>query len=137
VRSFEYDIVSSKYQHHWETWTEFQDWRAREEQNKCIELRLINTYPGLPSYERQCRYVCSRAGGDKPYTKIHPEWNRKREPKRIDCKCVLIVKEYPGVPTILGNYAQEHNHALGNANLPFMQISKDTREYIAGLLRLK
>jgi hypothetical protein len=47
------------------------------------------------------------------------------------------VKEYPGVSTILGNYRDEHNHALGNANLPFTQISKETREYIAGLLRLK
>ncbi|KAJ7175420.1 hypothetical protein C8R46DRAFT_835699, partial [Mycena filopes] len=38
---------------------------------------------------------------------------------------------------ILGNYRDEHNHDLGNANLPFMQIPKETREYIASLLRLK
>ncbi|KAJ7675545.1 hypothetical protein B0H17DRAFT_858252, partial [Mycena rosella] len=38
---------------------------------------------------------------------------------------------------VLGNYLEEHNHELGNSNLPFTQISKETREYIAGLLRLK
>ncbi|KAJ7112173.1 hypothetical protein C8R44DRAFT_528104, partial [Mycena epipterygia] len=35
------------------------------------------------------------------------------------------------------DYRAEHDHALGNANLPSTQIPKDTREYIAGLLRLK
>ncbi|KAJ6557623.1 hypothetical protein B0H19DRAFT_884853, partial [Mycena capillaripes] len=35
------------------------------------------------------------------------------------------------------DYADVHNHPLGNDNLPFTQISHETREYIAGLLRLK
>ncbi|KAJ7110912.1 hypothetical protein C8R44DRAFT_533129, partial [Mycena epipterygia] len=39
--------------------------------------------------------------------------------------------------TVLGNYSAGHNHPIGNANLRFTQIPKDTREYIAGLLRLK
>ncbi|KAJ6555866.1 hypothetical protein B0H19DRAFT_947528, partial [Mycena capillaripes] len=56
---------------------------------------------------------------------------------RTDCQCALVVKTYPNVPTVLGNYAEEHNHPLGNANLRYTQISKETREYIAGLLRLK
>ncbi|KAJ7681661.1 hypothetical protein B0H17DRAFT_942763 [Mycena rosella] len=38
--------------------------------------------------------------------------------------------------TILGNYSSVHDHLLGNANLPFTQIPKDTKEHIAGLLRL-
>ncbi|KAJ7677638.1 hypothetical protein B0H17DRAFT_888863, partial [Mycena rosella] len=37
---------------------------------------------------------------------------------------------------ILGNYSSTHNHLLGNANLPFTQILKDTKEHIVCLLRL-
>ncbi|KAJ7017356.1 hypothetical protein C8F04DRAFT_889374, partial [Mycena alexandri] len=44
---------------------------------------------------------------------------------------------YPGIATVLGNYKDQHNHELGNANLRFTSISKETREYIAGLLRMK
>ncbi|KAJ7730819.1 hypothetical protein B0H16DRAFT_1329762 [Mycena metata] len=99
----------------------------------------MTTYYGLPEFERQLRYVCSRGGtgGVKPYTKRHPEWHCKLPNKRTGCECVLLVKQYPGVTTVLGNYRDEHNHPLGNANLPFIQIPKETREYIAGLLRLK
>ncbi|KAJ7468311.1 hypothetical protein B0H11DRAFT_2306036, partial [Mycena galericulata] len=75
--------------------------------------------------------------GQKAYTKLHPDWNRKRGPKRTDCKCTLIIKQYPDVPTVLGNYSDTHNHDLGNANLPFTQIPKAAREHIAGLLRMK
>ncbi|KAJ7119830.1 hypothetical protein C8R44DRAFT_538578, partial [Mycena epipterygia] len=39
--------------------------------------------------------------------------------------------------TVLGNYSTGHNHPTGNANLRFTQIPKETREYIAGLLRMK
>ncbi|KAJ6592498.1 hypothetical protein B0H19DRAFT_921216 [Mycena capillaripes] len=56
---------------------------------------------------------------------------------RTDCECVLLIKTYPGVTMVLGNYKDEHNHPLGNENLRFTRISKETREYIAGLLRLK
>ncbi|KAJ7746841.1 hypothetical protein DFH07DRAFT_691342, partial [Mycena maculata] len=38
---------------------------------------------------------------------------------------------------VLGSYMSDHNHPTGNANLPFVQIPKETREYIAGLLRQK
>lgn len=137
--SFQSDIASSKYQNRWESWTEFQEWLAEEQRTQGIELRLVNTYAGMPEFERQLRFVCSRGGtgGVKPYTKRHPDWNRKIESKLTDCNCRLLVKQYPGLPTVLGNYRAEHDHALGNANLPFTQIPKDTREYIAGLLRLK
>ncbi|KAJ7707069.1 hypothetical protein B0H16DRAFT_1241774, partial [Mycena metata] len=46
-------------------------------------------------------------------------------------------RQYPGIATVLGNYKDKHNHELGNANLRFISISKETREYIAGLLRMK
>ncbi|KAJ7659110.1 hypothetical protein DFH06DRAFT_939351, partial [Mycena polygramma] len=132
VGSFDYDQTLPKYQLRWDSWAEFLKWRATEEKEHCIELRLVNTYNGMPEYERQCRYVCSRAGtgGVKDYVKLHPTWNRKIETKRTDCKCCLLVKQYPGVTTILGNYRAEHNHPLGTTNLRFTQISKATRERI-------
>jgi hypothetical protein len=137
--SFEHDKSSEKYQHSWDDWTAFETWRAQEQREKCIEFRLVKTYSGLPEFERQLRYVCSRAGtgGIKPYSKLHPEWNRKIPSKRTDCKCTLLVKQYPGISTVLGNYSDTHDHPIGNLNLPFVQIPKETREYIAGLLRIK
>ncbi|KAJ7909815.1 hypothetical protein B0H13DRAFT_2329957 [Mycena leptocephala] len=50
---------------------------------------------------------------------------------------LFLVKQYPGIETILGMYSAEYDHPLGNANLRFTQIPQETREYIAGLLRLK
>ncbi|KAJ7739181.1 hypothetical protein B0H16DRAFT_1260250, partial [Mycena metata] len=137
--SFEADVILVKFNRRWESWGEFQGWLGLEQQGRGMELHLMTTYHGLPEFERQLRYVCSRGGtgGVKPYTKRHPEWHRKIPNKRTGCECVLLVKQYPGVTTVLGNYRDEHNHPLGNANLPFIQIPKETREYIAGLLRLK
>ncbi|KAJ7202556.1 hypothetical protein GGX14DRAFT_330437, partial [Mycena pura] len=139
IGSFEYDLASSKYQHRWDNWVKFQEWLLQEQQQQCIELRLVNTYRRMPAYERKCRYVCSRAGtgGIKPYTRRHPEWNQKLGSKRTGCECSLLVKEYPGISTVLGHYSNAHNHQIGNENLPYTQIPKETKEYIAGLLRLK
>ncbi|KAJ7241759.1 hypothetical protein C8J57DRAFT_1084823 [Mycena rebaudengoi] len=104
-----------------------------------MEFRLVNTYKRSELYTRQLRYVCSRTGtgGEKGYITTHPDWNRKRGPKRTDCECTLLVKQYPEISTILGNYTSTHNHDLGNANLPFTQIPKNAREHIAALLRMK
>ncbi|KAJ7107299.1 hypothetical protein C8R43DRAFT_905769, partial [Mycena crocata] len=137
--SFEYDLASGDYLEQWENWSEFQKWQAEEERKNCIEICLVNTYSRLPAYERKCRFVCSRSGtgGIKEYVKKHPTWQYKLPSKRTDCKCSLTVKQYPGIPTVLGAYSKSHNHALGNTNLPFTRIPKETREYMAGLLRLK
>ncbi|KAJ7665805.1 hypothetical protein B0H17DRAFT_951239 [Mycena rosella] len=137
--SFQHDLASGNYQQQWTSWQEFQKWLCDEQAAKAIELRLVNTNAKSSLYTRKLRYVCSRAGtgGEKEYVKAHPEWNRKRGPKRTACKCSLVVKEYPGTSTILGNYCDMHNHPLGDANLPYTQIPKETREYTAGLLRLR
>jgi hypothetical protein len=137
--SFEHDLASPTYQERWESWSEFESWLKEEQRANGIELLLVNTYLGLPEFERKLRYVCSRGGtgGLKAYTKLHPDRERKIENKRTDCKCRLIVKQYPGILTVLGDYCRDHDHPLGNANLPFTQIPRETREHIAGLLRLK
>lgn len=139
IGSLEYDLQESKYTHKWDSWPDFQAWLAQEQREKGIELRRVKTYCGTLAYDQRYRFVCSRkgTGGIKTYTKLRPDWTRKRESKRTDCQCVLIVKQYPGVSTILADYTEAHNHSLGNKNLLFTQISKETREYIAGLLRLR
>ncbi|KAJ7061372.1 hypothetical protein C8F01DRAFT_943216, partial [Mycena amicta] len=74
-------------------------------------------------------FVCSRGGtgGVKSYVKLHPEWTRKLPSKRTDCKCVLIVKNYPDTLTVLAKYIDEHNHAIANANLAHTHIPADAR----------
>lgn len=47
------------------------------------------------------------------------------------------MKTYPGTPVGLGTYADTHNHPIGKQNLRYTRITKETRDYIAGLLRLK
>ncbi|KAJ7368946.1 hypothetical protein DFH08DRAFT_659509, partial [Mycena albidolilacea] len=139
VGTFEYDLASGKFQTRWDDWTQFQQWLREEEQQNCIELRLVNTYRRPPAYERKLWYICSRhgTGGVKVYTKRHPEWEFKLGLKRTNCACSLIIKQYPGIPTVLGCYSSNHNHPIGNNNLLYTQIPKETKEYIAGLLRLK
>jgi hypothetical protein len=122
----------------WDSFHDFEVWLAQEQQTHAIKLRLVNTYLNSNHYVRQLRYVCSRGGtgGKKAYVKLHPDWNRKIQNKGTDCECCLLVKQYPGTPIVLGAYNNDHNHELGNANLRFVRIPKDTREHIAGLLRL-
>ncbi|KAJ7778139.1 hypothetical protein B0H16DRAFT_1270524, partial [Mycena metata] len=137
--SFPYDLASGKYKMRWDSFEDFEEWFQEEQNSRVIQFRLIKTYSNAPVFDRQLRYSCSRGGtgGQKSYTKLHPEWRRKCEPRRTGCDCTLNVKQYPGIATVLGNYKDQHNHELGNANLRFMSISKETREYIAGLLRMK
>ncbi|KAJ7881605.1 hypothetical protein B0H14DRAFT_2298882, partial [Mycena olivaceomarginata] len=58
--TLEYDLEKGKYQHRWDDWDQFQAWITKEQKDHCFELRLEKTYPGLPAFERQLRYVCSR-----------------------------------------------------------------------------
>ncbi|KAJ7715801.1 hypothetical protein B0H16DRAFT_1339471 [Mycena metata] len=137
--SLAHDLEPSNHTHQWPSWVDFEAWRTQEQREQVIELRRVKTYPGNTVYTKGVRYVCSRkgTGGLNAYAKLRPEFGRKMESKRTDCKCVLIVKEYPGVSTVIGNYTSGHNHPVGNANLWFTRISNETREYIAGLLRSK
>ncbi|KAK6988248.1 hypothetical protein R3P38DRAFT_2804725 [Favolaschia claudopus] len=137
--SFDSDVALGTFNLRWEDWPDFERWLSEEQRQNGIELSLVNTYLGEPAFSRKLRYVCSRAGtgGIKTYVKKYPERERKIPNKRTDCKCRLIVKQYPGVSVVLGDYRDQHDHSLGNANLPFTQIPRETREYIAGLLRFK
>ncbi|KAJ7611272.1 hypothetical protein FB45DRAFT_760684 [Roridomyces roridus] len=93
----------------------------------------------MPHFQKRIRFICSRAGScdSKKYKKKHPNRQRKLGPKRIGCKCCLTVKTYPGVSTVLAKYVKEHNHPTNEANLPYVRMSKKTRELIAALARKK
>jgi hypothetical protein len=121
----------------WDTMHDFEAWIANEQLTKCFELCLVQTLTGLPHYEKKLRYVCSRhgTGGVKEYTKQFPERERKIPGKCTSCHCSLVVKHYPNTHRILGKYHDVHNHLLSQENLPFTQIPKATREFIAGRLR--
>ncbi|KAJ7697907.1 hypothetical protein B0H17DRAFT_1130186 [Mycena rosella] len=137
--SFAHNEAYPKYNHRWNNRVHFKAWLAQEQQEECVKLRLTNTYLGMPVFEQGLQYHCSRAGtgGVKKYTKWHPEWEHKIPPKCTDCPCTLLVKQYLGVSTILGNYFKEHNHSVGSKNLWFMRIPNKTQEYIAGLVQLR
>ncbi|KAJ7636454.1 hypothetical protein FB45DRAFT_742753 [Roridomyces roridus] len=112
---------------------------SREEANKSIQFGSNGTVTKLPQYEAKTRYVCTRGGtgGKKAYIRTAPKRARKIASKRTECGCSLTVKRYPGRTTVLGRYIEDHDHPLGRENLPYTRIPKETREFIAGMLRLK
>ncbi|KAF9070339.1 hypothetical protein BDP27DRAFT_1402045 [Rhodocollybia butyracea] len=119
----------------------FQARRGQEQKKQAIELLCARTFSEDDAKHDQGRYlqrqyfVCARhgtGGQKKPKGLV---WNRKIARKRMGCPCRLVVKSYPDTAVILGKYESHHNHDIGNANLRFTRISKDTKELIAGLLR--
>ncbi|KAJ8089203.1 hypothetical protein PM082_014451 [Marasmius tenuissimus] len=84
-------------------------------------------------------YVCSRGNSDgkkKNYTKKNPNWTRKVDTKKCDCKARLAIRTYPSTPTVLGKYTDTHNHETGDANAKYTRLSKETQQEIERLLRL-
>jgi hypothetical protein len=61
---------------------------------------------------------------------------RTSSDSHLQCPGSLRVKSYPGSQAVLGFYDAVHNHETGKANLPYVRFSAETREFIAGLLRL-
>ncbi|KAJ7623732.1 hypothetical protein FB45DRAFT_1061608 [Roridomyces roridus] len=137
--SFDSDSLNHEYTMRWDDWEAFEQWLEQESEVNCIEFRRDGTTKGMPHFQKRIRFICSRAGScdSKKYKKKHPNRQRKLGPKRIGCKCCLTVKTYPGVSTVLAKYVKEHNHPTNEANLPYVRMSKKTRELIAALARKK
>lgn len=136
---FAYDLSSKKYNKSWPSWKEFEEFLATEETTHSIELRRARSNQGGDRYLWRVDYVCSRhgTGGEKSYQKKNPDWERKIPSKRTQCKAHLTVKTYFNTKTVLGIYETRHDHPLGNENLRFTRISDETREWIAGMVRMK
>lgn len=60
---------------------------------------------------------------------------RTRSSKRTGCRCRVIIKTYHHVPTVLGWYRTEHDHATGVDNFMFTRLPDSTRAYALNLLR--
>jgi hypothetical protein len=124
--------------HEWNSLDEFQTWRRNQELEHGIELLLVRTYSvGSPLWHEKRIYVCSRQGtGGKPkYIRKRMDRIQSRPSKRTGCRCRIIVKTYHHVPTVLGWYRAEHDHATGVANLRFTRLQDSTRTYVSSLLR--
>lgn len=136
---YQSDLDSRKFNKSWPSWEAFEAFLVKEQETHLVELRKVQTASGADRYSFRTFYVCSRhgTGGKKDYQKKNPDWNRKIPTKRTDCACSLTVKTYPGTDAVLGIYHSEHNHPLGNQNLRFTRISNDTREWIAGMVRMR
>ena len=78
------------------------------------------------------RSICIHAlmGGEKPYNKLHPEWDRKVPTKWTGSGWHLMVKLYLGTSHVLGKYTLEHSHPIGMANVRFMQLLEATKDQI-------
>lgn len=131
------DQRSGKFNRSWDSWESFGSFLKQEQDALSIELLKVQTLSGKHRYIERRLYVCSRgpSGGRRLYDKKHPDRKRKVEKKFTDCMCRLVVKSYHGVSTILGAYYSDHNHAVGTENIKFTRISKETRNWIASMVR--
>lgn len=104
---------------------------------KCAKSRLHGGLSG--TYLSREYYVCARhgTGGTKSYAKKHDDWSRKIPSKITHCTASLVIKSYPDKQYLLGIYDSEHNHPLGYQNIRFTRISPSTRDWIAGMVRMK
>lgn len=138
--SFHYDIAHG-FELRWESLDEFKKWLRKEQDTNKIELRYHSQ--SLPTTDEalwvsSTVYHCSRngTGGKSQYVKRF-NWQRKRQPKRLEkgCSVRLVIKTYPNTPVILGKYRSDHSHDVGAANIPYLSIPDDVKQLIETLLR--
>ncbi|KAF8056882.1 hypothetical protein FPV67DRAFT_1372462, partial [Lyophyllum atratum] len=139
--SYEYDQAHG-FNLKWSNVAELERWIKKEEETKTIELIRKEARPnpdkgGFHLWDTRYFYVCGRSftGGKNKYTKKH-SWTRKVPVKRTGCPCRLTVASYPGTDTLLGMYNDVHTHDIGNQNVRFTRLPKETRLEIERLLRL-
>ena len=136
--SFVADSRSTKYNMLWGSRRDFELFLSQEMSLHSVEFLKTQTTRGLSGkyLEREC-YSCARHGRPVDYVKKNPHWGRKVPSKVTHCTASLTVKSYVETLYLLGIYDSEHNHPLGNENLRFTRISPATRDWIAGMVRMK
>ncbi|KAJ7214849.1 hypothetical protein GGX14DRAFT_392114 [Mycena pura] len=103
-------LASSKYQYRWDNWAKFLEWLSQEQQHECIELRLVNI---------------AGTGGVKDLNEL-----------AVNAACWS--RSTLGSPPFWATIPMCTTIRLGTRTFPIhTQIPKETKEYIAGLLRLK
>ncbi|KAJ7206601.1 hypothetical protein GGX14DRAFT_568157 [Mycena pura] len=105
LSALQMDKKSRDYSLEWNTWEDFECWREEQQRAYAIELQRR-----LRRSRLQTHSVCLQTAREN-------------------------LKTYDGATTVLGNYNDNHNHALGNENLKYTHIPPPTLEYIASCLR--
>jgi CRISPR/Cas system-associated protein endoribonuclease Cas2 len=77
--------------------------------------------------------ACHRIG-QKANQKKHLEQQQKVPRKGTGCCCQIVIKCYPHMPTVLGQYVANHNHELGNGNVIYMRLSGGAWHQMKSLL---
>jgi hypothetical protein len=123
----------------WASIAEFEAWLREEQLAKSIELILSGTRTGKWLWTKKWTYVCSRqlSGGKSKYEKKYPDRQRKIDSKKTGCRCQLVIKHYPDTLTILGRYAEEHDHEIRLANIAYTRLSQAARDKIKVMLKQK
>jgi len=123
----------------WVDIAEFQAWLKEEQLTKSIEFVISRTKTGKWFWTKKWTYVCSRqmSGGQKNIEKKRPDSNRKIDSKKTSCRCQIEIKSYPHTLTILGRYAEEHNHKIHLANVAYTRLSEAARTQIKVMLKQK
>jgi hypothetical protein len=128
------------YPHEWPNLEAFHEWRRNEESAHTIELRIAKTEYGTKTLGRTLwtiKYVyrCTRQRiGQKADQKKNPERQQKVPRKGTGCNCQIIIKLYLHTPIVLGRYATEHNHELGESNIMYTCLLDGARQQIRSLL---
>jgi hypothetical protein len=73
--------------------------------------------------------------GQKKYKKKHPDWQHKIDSKKISCCCQIEIKCYLHTLTILGRYAEKHDHKIQLANVTYTHLSQAARDQIKIMLK--
>ena len=136
---FKSDSQNAKYNMTWPSWPAFELFLHDTQTQNAVEFLKVQTTSGGEWYMSRILFYCSRhgTGGTKSYTRLHPNWkDRKIGSKLTKCSASLKVKTYHGTETVLGIYDDEHNHPTGKDNLRYTRISLETRQWIAGMVRL-
>jgi len=136
---YQSDVDSGKFNCSWTCWQDFEDFLGAEQDGNSVEFCKTKTRTGGDKFHTHIYFVCSRhgTGGVKTYEKKHPNWTRKIPAKRTGCGSALTIKTYHNTEMVLGIYKSNHNHSVGEDNLRFTRICDDTREWIAGMVRIK
>jgi hypothetical protein len=120
----------------WANEEEFQAWLAADESEKAIELVVSHINQSDSPIWREWRELrCSHefTGGKSDYQSKH-QWERKIPSKKTGCRCRLVIKQYPHTEILLGRYADQHDHPLGDANLRFMRLSGKIRNFVMDMV---
>ena len=123
----------------WPGIAKFKTWLKEEMLTKTIEFILSSTKTGNWLWMEKRTYVCLRqiSGRRSNYEKKLPDRQYKIDSKKTGCRCQVVIKHYPHTLTILGHYAEEHDHQIQLANVAYTCLSHVARDKIKVLLKQK